>query len=718
MVSPRGALWEHVASVTAVGVAAFHAVLTRHFEGTVSPELLTVTGAVLLAINAGRLLAGRPGLPAALGPLIVLAGLAFVGRVLPAAALSPAVTAAAAGGAACWAVNLVALFRADARGGAAATGFGLLLAGVVAGQLWGYGSHTPVFTTGIENGRTHIDPLFHTAIVAMIQTHGVSTVGIDGVVRLPYHVGSHWLLAHLTVTFGVTRVEAYSLVCPILVPALFVWSLGCLARAVAGAHSPAAAETDHRWGPAVVVLAFSNILPQNVAREIGVWYSFWGAESCGVAATLWFLSMALWLTLWARHQRTGAAAPLWVMAASAPPLVAAVAACKVSVGFVCVGLLAAAVVRVPGLRRPATVLGAAAALAVAYAVYKWASPPYYATETSHVVWFAFVRSFVPAGWWPWIFWIHLAWFLALAAGRLYALGAVTAGDAVRLARAGRVIDVELAAVAVGLSFAPGLLMDLAAGAAWFFWDCQRWLCLALLLGWLAARQAAAPAAPPRRWADIRLRDIFVRAVVACLVFEVALNTLYTVRQAVAVAWSRLLDRQNPAGDAAFDGWPGTQQALEDLVTFKPPRRVLGVSGTLPRVPRPNARIVALLRELDGLNAADKRRTALYIPKATRAYWDMFGHGYTMKGVPFVAPGLSGIAMIDGLPEYNPDIPWIGYGYDIHKPPTEKAAPAAWDADRKGVLARAAAAGFDRVLVVREMPDGELVTVEWPVTASP
>ena len=52
-----------------------------------------------------------------------------------------------------------------------------------------------------------------------------------------------------------------------------------------------------------------------------------------------------------------------------------------------------------------------------------------------------------------------------------------------------------------------------------------------------------------------------------------------------------------------------------------------------------------------LTACRSRRNAgplLYIPKTNRQFWDLLHAPYSPKDGPFVAPALSGIAMIDGL----------------------------------------------------------------------
>lgn len=72
---------------------------------------------------------------------------------------------------------------------------------------------------------------------------------------------------------------------------------------------------------------------------------------------------------------------------------------------------------------------------------------------------------------------------------------------------------------------------------------------------------------------------------------------------------------------------------------------------------------------------DQRKTAaLYVPKTNRIYWDMrqVGPGAT----PFIAVAESGLAMVNGLPEFE-DIGWaaIAWGYPQYQLPNAPEVPA-------------------------------------------
>jgi hypothetical protein len=94
----------------------------------------------------------------------------------------------------------------------------------------------------------------------------------------------------------------------------------------------------------------------------------------------------------------------------------------------------------------------------------------------------------------------------------------------------------------------------------------------------------------------------------------------------------------------------------------------------------DARIIArekILQCLENLGHQPKqlRQTAvIYIPKTNRLYWDMrqVGAGAT----PFIAPAESGMAMVNGIPEFE-DIGWAatGWGYPQYKLPSGPETPS-------------------------------------------
>ena len=93
------------------------------------------------------------------------------------------------------------------------------------------------------------------------------------------------------------------------------------------------------------------------------------------------------------------------------------------------------------------------------------------------------------------------------------------------------------------------------------------------------------------------------------------------------------------------------------------------------------------------------RVAIYIPQTNAAYWQMPIHGCEV--VPFLALGVAGIAMIDGLPPATCKSPVLDY-YGYQQYGRRGAAPEAPMSDDQ-LCQRAMQAVFRYVLILEDFP---------------
>ena len=84
------------------------------------------------------------------------------------------------------------------------------------GTRWGYNYANPFYPESIINGVAHVDTLFHSSITNMIRTYGVPSTGIDGLVKISYHYGSHWIFAQFCKLINIGALKFYQLGFPII----------------------------------------------------------------------------------------------------------------------------------------------------------------------------------------------------------------------------------------------------------------------------------------------------------------------------------------------------------------------------------------------------------------------------------------------------------------------------------------------------------------------
>jgi hypothetical protein len=239
----------------------------------------------------------------------------------------------------------------------------------------------------------------------------------------------------------------------------------------------------------------------------------------------------------------------------------------------------------------------------------------------------------------------------------------------------------------------------------------------MLLAWAVALPRARPeSTPPLSWTD-RLRALPLGFWLGGFVLAAALGTCvlntshaYFPRlvQATLVRRGFYLPERDGKDQAApwrdkvheaflsghfSDGWQ-----LVETVTQATDKR-----------PDPRWALLRILRALDRLPPAEKRVTALFVPKRNEAYWKMLPNP---RATPFLGPAVAGLAMIDGLPDPHPGVVFSGYGYGEYDLNQARAAVTDPEQERAQVVEKARRLGFGRVVVLDAGKEGRPRLLEW------
>ena len=185
----------------------------------------------------------------------------------------------------------------------------------------------------LHQGAAHQDALFHASVVGMVKTYGQSSVGLNGVVPLPYHVLSHQLLAAVSILAGVPVLETVGIAGIVVLGPLLLFALAWCARALAeGTAAPSAVTT---WLVVCTVFAALEWLP--IERGGGD-YSYFVSESYTLALAL----LVLALPLIARRDSTTASDVL------AAVLLVVAGMTKGNIGLIGLGLMVVRILWFPG----------------------------------------------------------------------------------------------------------------------------------------------------------------------------------------------------------------------------------------------------------------------------------------------------------------------------------------------------------------------------------
>ena len=138
-------------------------------------------------------------------------------------------------------------------------------------KMWSAQYLSPLFFEEVATMAAHPDDLWHMSISHMIQTYGVASVGIDGLVFLPYHVGNHLLLAEVSRELSLPIMDVYTLTYPVIFLPLLLFSLLHFSSFVRHNRT--------LWPLIFLVLGFIGFLPRVLQNALVLDSIFFFSES-------------------------------------------------------------------------------------------------------------------------------------------------------------------------------------------------------------------------------------------------------------------------------------------------------------------------------------------------------------------------------------------------------------------------------------------------------
>jgi len=587
----------------------------------------------------------------------------------------------------------------------------LLVAGSGAFSVWASGVvwetiyKNPLFYENyVLNGKIHHDVLPLAAIGNMLRTYHVASTGIDGLNYVPYHWGTPWLFAQFSNLTGDKVFDFYQLGFPVTMIPMFFGGTVAFAVAMRNRRKGPEAGQDLRndfrfWF--VFLAACIGIIPLSGLEGMAVWSSLLISESYVVAVPCGLLLLATIVAFYdGASQRAGdgtrrirAVADSLFVLIGIPLGIAGLGYLKISLMVLGFALAMYALFRLRLYRRPLYVMAALLLVVLFYITYGQVSLPAHREGLSP---FDFLWAFVRPAWWPFFPIVHLFWSWVYIAVRLRSEGVGTFADLKEAAAEQRLLDVEAVALVALLGIAPGLILHIDGGSAFYFSDVQRWLAVGLLLSRLPTLLTVilGEAAPKRKKEPSgflsRLDSVSVRQVLIVFLLLPVVGSMVSNSVAAPITMLRSnAETRHALYPAAVAG--NIPFGLHGLP-------VLHDRATLDEGLRrsPNFAVAEALRGFSALPASVRRHTALFIPQDQGAFW----HSLTRPGEctfhPLLATALSSIMMVDGMPPYGCRLSRY-YGFGSFTPRMRPQTAA--DAEPVVLCRRAAAAGIDRVLVL-------------------
>jgi hypothetical protein len=708
-----------LAGIVSVTIAGVYFVLRSGFENPSGPILKSVALSlflitlplVLRAILVRTLSPERSESWASSYAFLWLAGIGVtgvIGRLVPVVGVNPFVIFALIGVAA----YLTIFSRWTLAQGivrtlvsiAGAVAFGVWTSGVVWGRIY---KNPLYFENFITDGKVHHDTLDLAALGNMLRTYHVASTGIDGLNYVPYHWGSAWLFVQFANLVNIDVLRFYQLTFPVTIIPFFFGGMVALAIALANRRRSEGDQSLRLSGFfwAVLISIAVGVAPIAGMDAMGVWTSnILISESYTVAVPTALLFAAV-VVAWA----DGISPDIQSLQSAALKtsdwffLLIVVPAGIVLLGYLKISLMALAfaaavylVLRLALYRRLAFVISIAISALVFYLTYVRVSLPAHREGLAPL---DYLSNFVPLAWWPFFVFVHLMWTWVYAVYRVRQEGIEDLAGIGSAISARRLIDVELLVALALIGIVPGLLIHIDGGSAFYFSDVQRWLAGAMLLSWIASAGhklwPRAAATENHGIGALPTRSLLIAFLMIAAVGSVIANAFH---------WPAIMIRQNVAlreqlyTKAGKDTMTGR---IRDFATMRDPSVLAaGLRAS------PNYTLAHALDDYQRTPVSVRRREAIFIPQSDAHYWTSLARAPECTFQSFVAPALSGIAMIDGMPAVGCKLSKY-YGIGSFTPRTIVQQPE--DTTQAVLCTRAKAIGADIVISMRFPGDSVFAT---------
>lgn len=518
---------------------------------------------------------------------------------------------------------------------------GSIATGVLfSGMVWGIGHLNPLLEEGIIVAATgHRDVFFHATIAGIFQTYNTPSMGIDGLVSLNYHYGSHWLFAHFASLLDISTLQFYQLGYPIIFLPTMLYSIFLASLEL----RPYLRRTDtahliHKdfiyWS--VVIMAVIGI--PGVLRPMFIGGESYDVSIMWMALIIPICAHALYQFIHKTSHPTDHLLVIFIL----PVMIVFAGLLKAS--HLYLFILAAGYLFLRYRLYLRVTFLFAAALFVAYVLLLYptghqaahierSTYDYLVILLSRIADFEFFIPFIFS-------WVYIIL-------RLIAQQVRTLGDLQTYWRDKSLIDVELLLLMVIVSTGALIFLQLGGLSELYIYDIQRYLGTILLLGGLPVLSAINQRMNFKTaLKDFRLRDVAV--IIACLFiltsafgtimyrFERAYQHNIHVRVNVLPEHTNLLSLFR------------TDMSSEHLET----QEYLTLNA---------------LNKLATMPLDDKRDALLYIPRS-HPYWtlDASRGSFTCTTVSLIAPAITGMALLDGVPAA--DCTLYAPGYSIYFSP--------------------------------------------------
>jgi hypothetical protein len=584
-----------------------------------------------------------------------------------------------------------------------------------AGAVWGSGYQNPLYEEALVAGYYLCkDILVSASISSMLHTYGFPSTGLNGLIYCAHHWGVYWFFAGTAEVLRMDMIKFVQLGFPVIVipfwiSRLLVFTVEIQERIGNGTVAGALRKNYGFW--LVFFTGMIGFLPTEAARKMalgGDLHFISVTYTAGLAWSFGVLSLAVSLSRRVGNQSENLTVPDHALICVIPILLFIVGLMKISLMFLLVAIYAYLFCRLSLWRYRTPLISLILTIvALVFAVRLTTNS---GSGFAHIYPFGFFISNVAFAWKPFFLIFFYFWSWLFVVWRFYQTKMTTVGDLGEAWHEKKIVDAEVVAVTCLAGTAPAFLLAIPGGSGIYFMDFQNWFSLSLLLANIDAirkeiiEHFAGLQKRHFSWGRVPLVYFLVFLLglgwIGCLVTNSAQAVLRMVSSNMAIrcALAGINSRDSSCRrleQSTISGRGGKAYRLAGNLLVKE-WSPLFANAQQNLEKNPKYRMVQALKDLRDLPLNEKKKTLIFIPQSNRAYWGLMP---ACQAVPFIAPAVTGMALLEGLPSADCPVQsdTLINHYAVYRLRSREDKPL--NLDRAGLCNMVRSKGFDRLITI-------------------
>lgn len=524
----------------------------------------------------------------------------------------------------------------------------------------------PLFFENLFIAQVNKDTVFHVLMSAMNQTYNIPSTGLNGIPFVPYHIGSHWILAQLSSLLKIQPMTTYQMAIPIIIAPLYIQSfllLGINIRKYFISHEEDLSSRSNLLFWILFFVSQIGFLPYPILGATTPGWQHIATASYVVSLLLSYLCISICLAAWHEYTKDKIiSSKFGLLFFLLPAIIGIIAITKIAIGVLMYSLCGYVFFRLKLFKQISIILSFILTTVIVFTIYAvffsgLFSPTFYSMTFAPFDLYKKLSSALPLKWFTYLafplFHYSLAIIFIVLRFRKAGVNNIKAVKEKILQKS--LIDVEVIIFLCVIGTLPGLILGLPQISAFWFSDFQVAISTILLLAYLPVFLPSGIFDRPFSFKSI-FRGKMARCLVSLALFLTIISVFYNVTRAFIYGLGFNVRNRSYMIIETNKHVNPIDSLITSVKTMDITKAIRTISLLYSSAPQNALKqsneygLLQALLKLSKLPIAEKKKSLVFIPQKDSLYWDFLSrHPVYHRISAFVVGIVSGIGMIDGMP---------------------------------------------------------------------